>query len=327
MQALIEGDWDKVAELAGEVAVGIAASYVPGVGRSKKGKRGGRNKVDHEMQKENHHSNNQDKRSSDHDERQRENEHQSNQKKCKVKERSRRAANKKRPNPSKENCDEVKKDNTCDELSIRNILKVGKRKQCFNIPEKRTCEFECSPGYDEKPDYKVTCIKRGDKLQWRPQDSHCELESCVASGFKSYYIVMSTPGGLNGKKMTAYTVMYNKERKIPAWTVALHDKTNAIPRVPRHRSYLKHHCTELSSDQPNTNSYVFKGQTWDKGHLTPSEVIRWSHKASQSVNLFVNLAPQDPVTNQRIWRDVERNAFCTAKKFQSIVVTGTCAGL
>lgn len=90
----------------------------------------------------------------------------------------------------------------------------------------------------------------------------------------------------------------------------------------RHGSFLKHPCPELRSHQANDMSYLRTG--WNKGHLTPARVIRWSLKATRSVNLYVNVAPQDPVTNQRIWETIEDNAFCTGKKTRSIIATGTC---
>lgn len=93
-KAVIEGDWKKLAESAGENAVGIAAGFIPGIGRrGKRGKRGKHKKVDKEVKKETH-SEHRDKRSTDHDERKRENENQGKKKECKVNHRSRRAAKK-----------------------------------------------------------------------------------------------------------------------------------------------------------------------------------------------------------------------------------------
>lgn len=331
--------------MGGEAAVGAAVSFIPGIGRGKKGKRGGKKKVDKEIHKDNH-SHNRDKRSSDHDERHRENEQQGKKKKCKVRQRSRRATGPKRLAPSKANCDDDDDDDDedddtkfCPKFTFQNLLKKSKThtSQCERIREGRTCDFECNPGYDEKPDHHVKCIKSADKLRWNQQGSRCEAESCVAKGAGNYLIVLSTPKprAPNGKKMTAYVILYNKNRKIPTWSVALHDSSEfgltdltgltARESAGRHGSFLKHPCSELRLDQANDQSYASTG--WQKGHLTPARVIRWSLKATRSVNLYVNVAPQDGVTNEQIWERIEDNAFCTAQKIRSIVATGTCAGM
>ncbi|XP_037026666.1 uncharacterized protein LOC119067666 isoform X2 [Bradysia coprophila] len=344
-KALIEGDWDKLGESGGEAAVGVAASFIPVIGRGKKGKRGGKKKkkVDEEVNKENH-SNNKDKRSTDHEERHRENEQQGKTKKCKIRKRSRRAAGTKRPRPSKSDCDDDDDDsdddddNTkfCPKLTFKNLLKKSRTNtaQCKRRRVGQHCDFECDPGYDEKPDHRVKCDKSGGTLRWNQQGNRCEAESCSVRGVHNL-IVISTPkpGAPNGKKMTAYVILFNKSRKIPTWSVALHDSSEfgltdltgltASESAGRHASFLKHPCPELVSNQANDQSYARSG--WEKGHLTPARVIRWSLKASRSVNLYVNVAPQDSVTNQQIWERIEDNAFCTGKKLRSIVATGTCS--
>lgn len=57
-------------------------------------------------------------------------------------------------------------------------------------------------------------------------------------------------------------------------------------------------CLDLQFDQSNSNAFSNTG--WNKGHLTPARVVRWSPKATRSVNLYINVAPQDDVTNKDI---------------------------
>lgn len=338
-KSIIEGDWDKVAELGGETAVGIAASFVPGLGRGRggrRGKHGRKKKVDKEVKRENH-SEHRDKRSTEHDERHRDNEQQSKKKSCKMRHRSRRATKKA---PSKMDCDDdddEDEDDTkfCKKLTFKNLLKKSKahKHQCGKTRKNMKCDFECDPGYEEKPSQRLECVTRGDKLQWNHQGS-CVPETCIVNGI-SHLIVLTTPKpeSSSSKRITAYIILYNKDRKIPTWSVALHDSSefglfdltglSLEDSAGRYGSFLKHPCPELKSHQANDKAYNAAG--WDRGHLTPARVIRWSNKATRSVNLYVNVAPQDPYTNRHIWEDIEDNAFCTGKKLRTIVATGTCS--
>lgn len=140
---------------------------------------------------------------------------------------------------------------------------------------------------------------------------------------------MSTPKPDSETEITAYVVYFDAARKIPHWSVALHGSEEfgrldltALSLKERHKSYLKHPCKELTRSQANQNMYRNSG--WNAGHLTPARNIRWSLKASRSVNLFVNLAPQDPITNQQVWETLESQASCSGKKLRSIIATGTC---
>lgn len=44
---------------------------------------------------------------------------------------------------------------------------------------------------------------------------------------------------------------------------------------------------------------------WDRGHLTPVNPMRFSEDAQDRTFYCVNIAPQDPYTNQNPWATVE----------------------
>lgn len=256
-KSVIEGDWENAATGFGRLATEAAISAATGRGVRKGGRKGGKKKkVDQEVKKENH-SENRDKRSTDHEERKRDNEQEGKKKACKKRSRSRRATKKSPSNSDCENDDDEDDDTKyCPRLSFSNLLEKSKQQttQCGRTKKDKTCDFECDVGYDERPDHRLKCVANGDKLRWnRQQSAGCVLESCTVRGVR-HLIVMSTPkpNSIQLEKITAYVVLFDKDRKIPKWSVAIHDSkefgmrdlTGLTPKESAGRlgHFLKHPC-------------------------------------------------------------------------------------
>uniref|UniRef100_A0A8D8U6W9 Chitinase A1 n=1 Tax=Cacopsylla melanoneura TaxID=428564 RepID=A0A8D8U6W9_9HEMI len=205
--------------------------------------------------------------------------------------------------------------------------------ECIKKKAGGKCDYECDPGYDEE-DPKITCKKINNKHTW-PVDAKCTLKSCGAGPFPM--IALETPQVSSfyqpalGKYVTVYVVLFDKHRKVPVWSVTMQQAAasqlggksyNTLKASARNKGFLQYPCTALKGHQANDDDYTNTG--YDRGHLTPANVARWSPKAKKVINLFINIAPQDHWTNIYPWRMLEAHVECFSKKHSSLVATGTC---
>ncbi|KAI5705619.1 hypothetical protein M8J75_000298 [Diaphorina citri] len=207
---------------------------------------------------------------------------------------------------------------------------------CLNKAVKMLCNYECIPGYEEgMPN--MPCREERGQLKW-PERGTCSLKTCPQGPFP--LIVLETPQVAEyynpdmGQFVTVYVVLYNKEKKLPVWSVtylqAVSDKIlhrvdnsyNALKPNGRLCYFYQHPCPELKHLQAKNSDYRNTG--WDRGHLTPASVARWSLKATRAVNLYINVAPQDPFTNQGPWKDLEEYTESFSRTQSIVVATGLC---
>lgn len=221
----------------------------------------------------------------------------------------------------------------CTGLEDRNIIRLNSEQlKCSGIGESGRCSYECKPGYDEQPKHDLECVQSDGRLNWNvDEDIRCELEACPDDGI----FEMRTPHPTApNEKLTAMVVKFDTTRKIPFWSAAMFqtdgfgaDFTHLPAKIYPGRSadFYKHPCPSLKNLQADRNSYPNTG--WDRGHLTPAQAVRWSEKASRIVNLYINVAPQERIANQGMWKFIEASTYCIAEKTHSLVVTGTCTGI
>jgi hypothetical protein len=65
-----------------------------------------------------------------------------------------------------------------------------------------------------------------------------------------------------------------------------------------------------------------KRRSWDRGHLSPQHLFRWSYKSAKISNFLINIAPQDYFTNEQPWEVLEAQIKCFLKKREGVVITG-----
>lgn len=86
------------------------------------------------------------------------------------------------------------------------------------------CHYECKVGYEEKGP-SATCTKKNQKTVWDPQPE-CSLYKCSDSMFPIVAVktpkIESLTSIPTSKYIVVYVVMFDKSRKIPVWSVALH---------------------------------------------------------------------------------------------------------
>ncbi|XP_054279682.1 uncharacterized protein LOC128997901 [Macrosteles quadrilineatus] len=337
-KAVVTGDWDKAREKGSELlqgqALDIATSLIPvggkfigkglkAIGKAVKKKPLGPKKIskrDVDGVNNNNRKVPENKKNVD-----------KNRRNCKK--RPKRMANKRpRPGSCDSDDDDDDEDNLCPTVSIPNVIQRTLVSGCSSRKKGAICDFECEPGYQE-PNSQVKCVGRGNQRPtWIPTPT-CDRINCGAIPYP--LISLQTPqvnklgSTVFGHFVTVYVALFNLFRKLPVWTIALHQSTQfgskdyaASKDLLRAHGYKPFPCTQLARYQGSPSDY--SGKPWDQGHLTPANIARWSEKARLSSNLYINLAPQDPFTNQGPWKRLETAVECFSRKRRSLVATGLC---
>ncbi|XP_050437308.1 uncharacterized protein LOC126843676 [Adelges cooleyi] len=230
-----------------------------------------------------------------------------------------------------------KKNNGCKGSKICAMPKAsnslnGTFKACKNKDVGEYCDFECKPGYEEnKPT--LECLKAKDKdAAWSPKPS-CTLYTCDQTAFPVIAVMTPKVKGFTsismGKDIVSYVALFDKSRKLPVWSASLLQSNefnsksyNDAKIVEREDGFFKYPCKEVKPHQYVTDDYNKGG--YDRGHLTPANVARWSRKAMKSTFAMINIAPQHSYINQQAWKDLEKHVLCFSEDKRTYVVTGVC---
>lgn len=101
-------------------------------------------------------------------------------------------------------------------------------KRCANKQVGSQCHYECKVGYEEKGP-SASCTKKSNQLAfWDPQPE-CTLYKCDDTRYP--VVAVKTPkidsltSISTSKYIVVYVVMFDKSRKIPVWSVALHQSS------------------------------------------------------------------------------------------------------
>ncbi len=104
---------------------------------------------------------------------------------------------------------------------------------------------------------------------------------------------------------TGYALSHNSRRKVPDW-VAYHVSRQKLSygKVPRSNDFRAD--TDLPPGRRAELS-DYRGSGYDRGHMAPAAVMKWSRQAMSESFLLSNIAPQvGPGFNRGIWRILEK---------------------
>lgn len=104
--------------------------------------------------------------------------------------------------------------------------------------------------------------------------------------------------------------------------IVLHFSYNDFKNTERNDNFYKYPCAALKKNQASDSDYKHSG--YDRGHLTPANIARWSRKSIKSTFALINVAPQVPEINEGPWQDVEFHVECFTSKNRALVITGIC---
>lgn len=202
--------------------------------------------------------------------------------------------------------------------------------ECSNIKISSNCSFSCRPGYTE-PTATLTCQPNSKKNPTWSNETKCIEQSCLNSNFPTNSSVLKFPvyakfylSSIRAEiNLAIMFISFDVDKKLPQYSISLIDKLNSIKDIDREEDgFLQHPCKELNNKQTSSSYYTNSG--FDRGHLTPFNLMRFAKKAARSSNLLVNIAPQDPYTNRAPWKELEGKVGKFLANYFGVVVTGVC---
>lgn len=122
--------------------------------------------------------------------------------------------------------------------------------------------------------------------------------------------------GLKVLRRRGYTLLYDKELKIPRW-VAWHLSANHTDgSYGRYNTY----CEDEDVPLPRATNEDYKGSQWSRGHMCPAADNKWDKRAMTESNLLTNICPQDRSLNSGLWNKIEQDCRKWAKKFGDVYI-------
>lgn len=120
------------------------------------------------------------------------------------------------------------KRSTCDKPKGVRFSYTRSFDRCGNKQVGSGCHYECKVGYEEKGPVAKCSKKTNQMTVWDPQPE-CTVYKCADSKFP--VVAVKTPkvdtltSISSSKYIVVYVVMFDKSRKIPVWSVALHQSS------------------------------------------------------------------------------------------------------
>lgn len=116
---------------------------------------------------------------------------------------------------------------------------------------------------------------------------------------------------------TAYTLLYNKEMRLPLW-VAWHLTKNHTSGTNKREGLKFVEDEDVPMPRATNMDYVNSG--YDRGHMCPSGDNKWSAKAQEESFLYTNCCPQLHTLNAGDWEELESKCRYWARKFGDIYI-------
>lgn len=100
-----------------------------------------------------------------------------------------------------------------------------------------------------------------------------------------------------------YALGYNEDWRISEWVCYRLTRDEALSNVcERATSFVKDPA--ISNNYSTASDYARSG--FDKGHLAPAADMQWSSRAMADSFYMSNMAPQTPMFNRGIWKQLEK---------------------
>ena len=190
---------------------------------------------------------------------------------------------------------------------------------CENVRVNSSCRVTCRSGY-RPTESKVVCEQIGKKSIWNTRRVECVPEESMCAELP--WIVFKSDQGLERQKID-YIVKYDKNMRLPLFSIYHHGVENSWNfGVDQGMTIVSLPCPQLKEHQMSHLSY--KSSNYTKGYLTSPLGFRYSQAAIDSVNYFVNVAPQDPFTKFGPWFVLETKLQAQLKKKPGFVISGIC---
>lgn len=117
---------------------------------------------------------------------------------------------------------------------------------------------------------------------------------------------------------SAYTLMYNLNRRNPqwvAWELTADETDGEVSRGGNGSGKFKVD-TSLPFLQADNDDYRNSG--WDRGHMAPAGDMKWSENAMLESFYYVNACPQNQNLNRGVWKSLEEKCRALAKVYGKV---------
>lgn len=118
-------------------------------------------------------------------------------------------------------------------------------------------------------------------------------------------------------KRSAYTLLYNKDTRLPVW-VAWH-LTKAHTNGQYKREGIKF-AEDEDVPTPRATNMDYVNSGYDRGHMCPSGDNKWNEKAQLESFLYTNCCPQLHNLNAGDWEELESQCREWAKAYGDIYI-------
>ena len=120
---------------------------------------------------------------------------------------------------------------------------------------------------------------------------------------------------------TWYTTIYVHHLKAPILSHYYFTAMNRAAHAAKRSAF--HDDPQLPADQ-QASARDYKGDKYDKGHLSPDDDFRFSASAESDAMEYTNQAPQAPKFNRITWRELENHVRQLGKKYDTMSVYTGC---
>jgi endonuclease G len=120
-----------------------------------------------------------------------------------------------------------------------------------------------------------------------------------------------------------FQVSYSEKNRLPNW-VSYHLRADNLKnKVAKRRNKFFADPQLVQIKKAFATPSDFDGDTYDRGHMAPSDDFAWDQKANDATFVMTNMAPQERALNRGSWKKLElsiRKWACTEGELR--VVTG-----
>jgi endonuclease G len=119
-------------------------------------------------------------------------------------------------------------------------------------------------------------------------------------------------------KRSAYTLLYNKELRLPLW-VSWHLTREHVKTVVANRKGMKFE-EDYDVPAPRATNLDYVNSGYDRGHMCPAGDNKWSYEALTESFLYTNCCPQLHSLNGGDWNTLENRCRNWAVKYGDVYI-------
>ena len=117
-------------------------------------------------------------------------------------------------------------------------------------------------------------------------------------------------------KRKAYTLLYNKNNRIPSWVAWHLTSDHSDGPIPRSNDYRE----DFDVPSPRATNEDYKNVLWTRGHMCPAGDNKWDEMAMSETFLLSNMCPQTSSLNTGLWNRLEQSCRIWAQRYGDLYI-------